>query len=63
MAMNKEHEKLYERLETRDGRNELFNTAKQRDILSKDAHQVRVIKSNIEETEVDSTRRQCIVLH
>ena len=37
---------MYERLEKRDGQNELFKIAKQRDRQSKDVHQVKVIKSN-----------------
>ena len=45
-ARNKEYEKVYERLETRDWQNELFKMEKQSDIQSKDAHQVRVFKSS-----------------
>ena len=40
------YEKLYQRLETNEGVNELFKIAKQRDRQSKDAQQVRVIKSD-----------------
>ena len=48
-ARNKE----YERLETRDGQNELFKIVKQRDRQNKDVHQVRVIKNNNEEMLVE----------
>ena len=49
----KECEKLYERLETRDGQNKLFKVTKQRDRQSKNVHQVRVIKSNNREILVE----------
>ena len=43
-ARNKTYEELYEKLETKDGENELFRIAKQRNRQSKDVQQVRVIK-------------------
>ena len=45
-ARNVAYEKLYQRLETNEGVNELFKIAKQRDRQSKDVQQVRVIKSD-----------------
>ena len=44
-ARNKAYEELYEKLETKEGENELFKIAKQRNRQSKDVQQVRVIKS------------------
>ena len=44
-ARNKAYEELYEKLETREEKNELFKIAKQRNRQSKDVQQVRVIKS------------------
>ena len=44
-AKNKAYEELYEKLETKEGENELFKIAKQRNNQSKDVQQVRVIKS------------------
>ena len=41
---NKSYEELYEKLETKEGENELFKIAKQRNKQSKDVQQVRVIK-------------------
>ena len=43
-ARNKAYEKLYENLQTKEGENELFKIAKQRNRQSKDVQQVRVIK-------------------
>ena len=43
-ARNKAYEELYEKLETKEGENELFKIAKQKNRQSKDVH-VRVIKS------------------
>ena len=42
---NKAYEELYEKLETKEGENELFKIAKQRNKQSKDVQQVRAIKS------------------
>ena len=42
---NKAYEKLYKKLETKEGENEVFKIAKQRNRQSKDVQQVRVIKS------------------
>ena len=42
---NKTYEELYEKLETKEGENELFKIAKQRNRQSNDVQQVRVIKS------------------
>ena len=44
-ARNKAFEELYDKLETKEGENELFKIAKQRNRQSKDVQQVRVIKS------------------
>ena len=44
-ARNKANEELYERLKTKEGENEVFKIAKQRNRQSKDIQQVRVIKS------------------
>ena len=55
-ARNKECEKLFERLVTRDGQNELFEIAKRRNRQSMDVHQVRVSKSNNEEILVEETK-------
>ena len=44
-ARNKAYKKLYEKLEKKQGGNELFKIAKQRNRQSKDVLQVRVIKS------------------
>ena len=44
-ARNKAYEELYEKLETKEGKNEVFKIAKQRNRQSKDVQQVRVIKS------------------
>ena len=44
-ARNKAYEELYEKLETKQGENESFKIAKQRNRQSKDVQQVRVIKS------------------
>ena len=44
-ARNKAYEKLYKKLETKEGENEVFKIAKQKKRQSKDAQQVRVIKS------------------
>ena len=41
---NKAYEERYEKLETKEGENELFKIAKQRNRQSKDVQQVRVIK-------------------
>ena len=45
MARNQAYEKLYKKLETKEGENELFKIAKQRNRQSKVAQQVRVIES------------------
>ena len=42
---NKPYEKLYEELETKEGENEVFKIAKQRNRQSKDVQQVKAIKS------------------
>ena len=44
-ARSKAYQKLYEKLETKEGENEVFKIAKQRNRKSKDNQQVRVIKS------------------
>ena len=44
-ARNKAQEELYKKLETKEGDNELFKVAKQRNRQSKDVQQVRVITS------------------
>ena len=44
-ARNKAYEELYKKLETKEGENEVFKIAKQRNRQSKDVQQVRVIKS------------------
>ena len=44
-ARNKAYEELYEKLETKQGENEVFQLAKQRNRQSKDVQQVRVIRS------------------
>ena len=44
-ARNKAYEKLYETLEAKEGENEVFKIAKQRNRQSKDVQQVRVIRS------------------
>ena len=44
-ARNKAYKELYEKLETKEGENEVFKIAKQRNRQSKDVQQVRVIKS------------------
>ena len=44
-ARNRAYEELYEKLETKQGENEVFQLAKQRNRQSKDVQQVRVIKS------------------
>ena len=44
-ARNKAYEELYEKLATKEGKNEVFKIAKQRNRQSKDVQQVRVIKS------------------
>ena len=48
-ARNKAYEELYKKLETKEGKNELFKIAKQRNRQSKDVQQVSVIKSKTEE--------------
>ena len=48
-ARNKAYEELYKKLETKEGENEVFKIAKQRNSQSKDVQQVRVIKSKIGE--------------
>ena len=48
-ARNKAYEELYEKLETKEGENEVFKIAKQRNRQSKGVQQVRVIKSKIGE--------------
>ena len=45
VARSTAYKELYERLETKEGQNQLFKIAKQRDRQSKDVQQVRVIKS------------------
>ena len=47
-ARNKAYQELYTKLETKEGENELFKIAKQRNRQSKDVQQVRVIKSKTE---------------
>ena len=54
-AKNKAYEKLYEKLETKEGKNELFKIAKQRNRQSKDV-QVRVIKSKTRETMMEEEK-------
>ena len=44
-ATNKTYDELYQKLETKEGENELFKIAKQRNRQSKNVQQVRVIKS------------------
>ena len=44
-ARNKAYKELYKKLETKEGKNELFKIAKQRNTQSKDVQQVRLIKS------------------
>ena len=44
-ARNRAYEELYEKLETKQGENEVFQLAKQRNRQIKDVQQVRVIKS------------------
>ena len=44
-AKNKAYEELYKKLDTKDGKNELFKLAKQRKRQSKNVQKVRVIKS------------------
>ena len=44
-ARNKAYEELFEKLETKEGENELFKIAKQRNRQSKDVQQIRVNKS------------------
>ena len=44
-ARNKAYEELYKKLETKEGENEVFKIAKQKNRQSKDVQQVRVIKS------------------
>ena len=44
-ARNKAYKELYEKLETKEGENEVFKVAKQRNRQSKDVQQVRVINS------------------
>ena len=44
-ARNKAYEELYEKLETKEGENDVFKIAKQRNRQSKDVQQVKVIKS------------------
>ena len=44
-ARNKAYEELYEKQETKEGENEVFKIAKQRNRQSKDVQQVRIIKS------------------
>ena len=44
-ARNKAYLELYEKLETKEGENEVFKIAKQRNRQSNDVQQVRVIKS------------------
>ena len=44
-ARNKAYEELYEKLKTKEGENEVFKIAKQKNRQSKDVQQVRVIKS------------------
>ena len=44
-ARNKAYEELYEKLETKEGKNEVFKIAKQRNRQSKNVQQIRVIKS------------------
>ena len=44
-ARNKAYEELYEKLKTKEGENEVFKIAKQRNRQSKDVQQIRVIKS------------------
>ena len=46
---NKAYEELFEKLETKQGENEVFKIAKQRNRHNKDVQQVRVIKSKIGE--------------
>ena len=43
-ARNKAYEELHKKLETKEGENELFKIAKQRNTQSRDVQQVRVIK-------------------
>ena len=44
-ARNKAYEELYKKLETKEGENEMFKIAKQKNRQSKDVQQVKVIKS------------------
>ena len=46
-ARKNAYKELYEKLETKEGGNEVFKIAKQRNRQSKDVQQVRVIKSKI----------------
>ena len=46
---NKAYEELFEKLETKQGENEVFKIAKQRNRHNKDVQQIRVIKSKIGE--------------
>ena len=49
-ARDKAYDELYEKLEAKDGGNELFKIAKQRNRQSKDVQQVKAIKSKTGET-------------
>ena len=62
-ARNKAYEELYEKLEKKDGENEVFKIAKQRNRQSKDVQQIRVIKSKtgeilMEEEKVKQRRKE-----
>ena len=50
-ARNKAYEELYEKLETKEGENELFKIAKQRNRQNKVVQQVRVIKNKTGDTD------------
>ena len=59
--MNKAYEELHEKLETKEGENEVFKIAKQRNRQSKDVQQVRLIKSKTGEIlmEEEKAKQRC----
>ena len=57
-ARNKAYEELYKKMETKEGENEVFKIAKQRNRQSKDVQQVKVIKSKTGEILMEEEKVQ-----
>ena len=57
-AKNKSFQDLYERLETKEGVNEVFRIAKQRNKYGQDVQQVKLVKSKFREVLVEERRVQ-----